>query len=77
MLYYVLIGCVNVICSDKTGTLTKNEMTVTIIVTSEGYVADVSGAGYNNKGEIRLRKCDNVELARTAISQMLEVKLQN
>lgn len=61
------------ICSDKTGTITKNEMTVTIIVTSESYVADVTGAGYNAVGEIKLRKCDNVELARAAISNMLEV----
>ncbi|XP_003426720.1 calcium-transporting ATPase type 2C member 1 isoform X3 [Nasonia vitripennis] len=67
------LGCVNVICSDKTGTITKNEMTVTIIVTSESYVADVTGAGYNAVGEIKLRKCDNVELARAAISNMLEV----
>jgi P-type E1-E2 ATPase len=35
-------GCVNVICSDKTGTITKNEMTVTVIVTSDGYLAEVS-----------------------------------
>lgn len=61
------------ICSDKTGTITKNEMTVTILMTPEGYIADVTGAGYNDKGEVRIRKCDNMDLARTAISNMLEV----
>lgn len=35
------LGCVNVVCSDKTGTITKNEMTVTVIVTSDGYFAEV------------------------------------
>lgn len=34
-------GCCNVICSDKTGTLTKNEMTVTHIFTSDGLRAEV------------------------------------
>ncbi|CAK9807167.1 Calcium-transporting ATPase type 2C member 1 [Anthophora plagiata] len=67
------LGCVNVICSDKTGTITKNEMTATILVTSEGYVADITGAGYNDKGEVRIRKCDNFDLARAAITNMLEV----
>ncbi|XP_014607375.1 PREDICTED: calcium-transporting ATPase type 2C member 1 [Polistes canadensis] len=67
------LGCVNVICSDKTGTITKNEMTATILVTSEGYIADITGAGYNNKGEVRIRKCDNIDLARAAITHMLEV----
>ena len=35
-------GCCNVICSDKTGTLTANEMTVTQLVTSDGLHAEVS-----------------------------------
>ncbi|XP_011899392.1 PREDICTED: calcium-transporting ATPase type 2C member 1 isoform X10 [Cercocebus atys] len=34
------LGCCNVICSDKTGTLTKNEMTVTHIFTSDGLHAE-------------------------------------
>lgn len=67
------LGCVNVICSDKTGTITKNEMTATILVTSEGYIADVTGAGYNGVGEVHIRKCDNPDLAHSAISNMLEV----
>uniref|UniRef100_A0A8C4T0W1 Calcium-transporting ATPase n=1 Tax=Erpetoichthys calabaricus TaxID=27687 RepID=A0A8C4T0W1_ERPCA len=48
------LGCCNVICSDKTGTLTKNEMTVTHIFTSEGLHAEVTGVGYNNSGEVIL-----------------------
>lgn len=35
-------GCCNVICSDKTGTLTANEMTATQLVTSDGFHAEVS-----------------------------------
>ncbi|XP_034154011.2 calcium-transporting ATPase type 2C member 1 isoform X1 [Pangasianodon hypophthalmus] len=46
------LGCCNVICSDKTGTLTKNEMTVTQIFTSDGQRAEVTGVGYNGAGEV-------------------------
>ncbi|GAB1609334.1 calcium-transporting ATPase type 2C member 1-like [Argonauta hians] len=46
------LGCVNVIFSDKTGTLTKNEMTVTQVYTADGQQADVSGVGYNADGDV-------------------------
>ncbi|MDR2726895.1 MAG: HAD-IC family P-type ATPase, partial [Deltaproteobacteria bacterium] len=46
------LGSVSVICSDKTGTLTKNEMTVKHLVVHDAGFA-VTGSGYAPAGEIR------------------------
>ena len=46
------LGSATVIASDKTGTLTKNEMTVRAVVTASGRVS-FEGAGYAPDGEVR------------------------
>ena len=47
------LGSANVIASDKTGTLTKNEMTVRIVVTASGRV-NFDGTGYAPDGEVQV-----------------------
>ncbi|MDY6892696.1 MAG: HAD-IC family P-type ATPase [Chloroflexota bacterium] len=46
------LGAATVICTDKTGTLTRNEMVVSEIVV-DGKVIEISGDGYQPKGEFR------------------------
>ena len=46
------LGSADVIAADKTGTLTKNEMTVRVVVTASGRVT-FGGTGYEPRGDVR------------------------
>ena len=63
------LGSVTVICSDKTGTLTKNEMTVQRVVTA-GRVFEVDGAGYAPHGGFSV---DGAELAPQDAPELADI----
>jgi len=64
------LGAVTVICSDKTGTLTRNEMTVRSISTTRN-LFELEGAGYDPHGSILLEGKDVRADDRPMLSKVL------
>jgi Ca2+-transporting ATPase len=65
------LGSASVIASDKTGTLTKNEMTVRIVVTASGRFT-FEGSGYSPVGAVR---CENGAAIEGPFKTELELTL--
>nr|WP_308606532.1 HAD-IC family P-type ATPase [Massilia sp. DJPM01] len=51
------LGAITVICSDKTGTLTRNEMTVSALWFPGGRTIEIAGVGYAPQGDLTESGC--------------------
>ena len=66
------LGCANVICTDKTGTLTENRMTCKVLFTLDHSV-QVSGSGYGQAGELLQNGRPVSPNASASVRRLLEI----
>jgi len=66
------LGCVNVICTDKTGTVTCNQMTATNLVTGGGDRVQVTGSGYHPEGAAEILTSDDHTGTQKDLERMAE-----
>ncbi len=68
------LGSTTVICSDKTGTLTKNQMTVSQVFSGD-QCFDITGLGYEPKGEIQFNNSAIDPITYPALMECLKAGL--
>lgn len=70
------LGSITVICTDKTGTLTKNQMTVRQLW-ADGNIYKLTGEGYQPEGILTTSEGENIDVVPEALEKLLQIGILN